>query len=385
MGIDNHHLDHDYIFLKITDRNDNDREIVMKKNEGRGDHLYNYIGDLEDCGDSWQLHTHADDIIVVGRWWSQKRIGCINGEVGWVCRNNDFITHRLGVTLFAPLNLMIDTAFEVIGDPSIDEKIKGLTNDEVTAFIAGPPYPTVSQKLQRIFFGEVRDETAPEETAADEGTDDDNSDSDYSSSSSSSSSGDYDYSYSSSNTSNATSNSPDNSGGFIAGFWIIMFIIWLFFLLFGRAIGWIEDPPARTDKHDSGYSVGTEGGVDWSNGNLGVDDPPLPPPSNQGGAETDTPQKTEMKQTPYPWVKLPQSPQPAERTPSPPPLVTPQTKSENTFDRLLNEEERVLTETEESLIRQELDRRKRNPASPEQARRAEAAGRDSLGHSPYER
>jgi hypothetical protein len=170
MGIDNHHLDHEYIFLKIDD----DREIVMKRNEGRGDHLYNYIGELEDCGDSWQLHTSEDDIIVAGRWWSRKRIGCINGEVGWVCRNNDFLTHHLGKMMFAFPNLVMDGIAEMVtGDEIIDEEIKGLTNDEVTAFITDPPYPYLSKKIQRIFFGEVREEDAPEETEADDGTDDD--------------------------------------------------------------------------------------------------------------------------------------------------------------------------------------------------------------------
>jgi hypothetical protein len=160
-----HYLNHEYIFLKLDD----DREIVLKKNNGRGDHPYNYIGEMEDCGESHQLHTHEDDIIVVGRWWSSKRIGCINGEIGWVCRDIDFITHNIGKQLFFLLDLAIDTAFTAIGDPFIDEKIKGLTNEELTAFITGPPYPSVSKKMQRIFFGEIVDQSAPEENGGDDG------------------------------------------------------------------------------------------------------------------------------------------------------------------------------------------------------------------------
>lgn len=358
MGVDNHYLDHDYIFLKITDRNGVDCEIVMKRHEGNGDHLYDNIGRLEDCGDSWQLHTHADDIIVVGRWWSRKRIGYINGKVGWVCRNNDFLTHRLGVLMFAPLNMAIDLAFEMIGDPFIDEQIKGLTNDEVTAFITGPPYPTVSQKLQRIFFGEVNDESAPEESESDEGSDDDYDSSCLSSQSSSSD----DYDYSSSGSSTTSANPPSNDGEI---FPILMIAVALFicFLIWGPKDCQTTANPETEVKAPNNEHVrpsdGSWGGV--------IDEPPEEP-----------------KRTPYPWVSLPQS-KAGENQKVPPTSTKTPTKSENVFDRELIDEERALSETEERLIQQELERRRRHPASPEQSRRAESAGRDAYGHSPFER
>lgn len=361
MGFDNHYLDHEYIFLKTDD----DREIVMKRNEGRGDHLYNCIGELEDCGDSWQLHTSDDDIIVAGRWWSKKRIGCINGEVGWVCRNNDFITHHLGRIMFAFGNIVMDGIAEMVtGNEIIDEKIKGLTNDEVTAFITGPPYPEPSKKMQRIFFGEVTDESANEDEddvsdpePSESSGDSEDSDGSYSGGSS------YDYSpsYSTSSPSPKTTSS-DGGGG------CLLFI----FALIVIAIMIMTAKPGQ-DSISEGEGSSTGGGTVVNDATTGS--------SSTGG-------RVERKYQPPDYGRLDsqyRQSKPANQTDRGPAVSPKESAVKKKPEAKTSKPDYSSPNYEANLAAEERERRKNNPANRNKARQAEATGRDALGRSPFDR
>lgn len=413
MPINRHSMDHEYIFIKGTDRDGNEREIVMKKHRGYGNHTHDYIGILENYGDSYQLHTHADDIIVVGRWWSRKRIGCINGEVGWVCKDTDFITYNLGKALFAPLNIALETGFQLIGDIEEDETIKGMNCEEVTAFITDDP-PPLSQRVQRIFFGEVKDDSAPEENSDDDGTDDDysgsssssNSYSSYSSSNSSSSSRDYDYSSSSTSSSSQTATTSTGSPSEDPGCFMILLLILGFFAIFiiatqdeKKASEKIEKKPANSYIHHPGTGniipytatsdLETRHTESTTSNNHDENIVRLTPDNHL--ITDDYEDNNELEAN-----TLDDMIRDLETPPEPPTMAeidkflwesekpkTPPTMAE--IDELLMSEERKIIDSERLLTEQESRRRRLNPATPEQAHRAETAGRDAWGRSPYER